>query len=150
MIDITLKVERRTDEHLALPCYSFLTHSEPMDSSSRLDLADAVTRERTLRGMSVARAAALAGMSHVTWMRIEKAEAVQPGKLAGVDRAFHWALGTAARILEGETPPQPDPRIIEIERSTVFTRAEKDDLIERIRSLPPSSPSTPDQSADAG
>lgn len=119
-----------------------------MDSSSRQDLAAAVTRERTLRGLSVSRAAALAKMSHVTWMRIERAEAVQPGKLAGVDTVFHWKIGTTARILGGEEPPRPDPRIIEIERSQVFTDEEKGWLIQAIIERTP--PEGHDESRETG
>lgn len=84
--------------------------------------------------MSVAKVAALAGMSHVTWGRIESGDRVQPGKLAGVDRVFRWPSGTAEAVLAGEDPPLPDPRVLEIMRSTVFTDEEKEWLM---AALPP-------------
>jgi len=118
-----------------------------MNASSRQVLGDAVAAERKLRGLSVARAAALAGMSHVTWARIENGDRVQDAKLGGIDRTFQWPVGMAARILDGEQPPRPDPRIIEIERSTVFTDEEKAYLIGKIRAMPPREPERRDDTA---
>lgn len=102
--------------------------------ADRQRLATAVVRERSLRGLPAYKAAALAGVSPVTWARIENGERVQTAKLAGVDRVFHWEPGTAEAILAGQDPPLPDPRIAEIMRSRVFTEEEKQIVIE---ALPP-------------
>lgn len=107
---------------------------EPRSDDARQRLATTVARERSLRGLPVSKAAALANMSHVTWMRIENGQRVQSGKLGAVDRVFRWPSGTAEAVLAGEDPPLPDPRIVEIMRSTVFSDEEKEWLV---AALPP-------------
>ncbi|MFD3741114.1 helix-turn-helix domain-containing protein [Streptomyces sp. NPDC058629] len=68
-------------------------------------LADYVTARREELGLSVRRAAQLAGIAYDTWRRIEGGtKKVHRPNIAKVDPVLGWAPGSAVGILEGREP----------------------------------------------
>lgn len=55
-------------------------------------------------------AAKAAGISKDTWRRVEEGMAVQEAKLAKVDRALGWTVGSCVAIAEGGEPVLADRR----------------------------------------
>lgn len=49
-------------------------------------------------------AARAAGISKDTWKKVEEGQFVQDGKLAGIDGALGWAVGSCIAIAEGGEP----------------------------------------------
>lgn len=73
-----------------------------MEDSQRL--ADVVCHRRLALGLTLNDAAALAGMSHVTWTRIESGRSVKRQTLAKLDAPLQWTPGSARRTFAGGEP----------------------------------------------
>jgi hypothetical protein len=67
-------------------------------------LATQVRQARQTAGISIDAAADSAGMSPVTWGRVEKALPVRALSYAGVEKVLGWAPGSVAAILAGGEP----------------------------------------------
>ncbi len=67
-------------------------------------LAERVRQARLTAALSVDAAAVAAGMSPVTWARVEKAQPVRALSYAGVEKVLGWAPGSVAAILAGGEP----------------------------------------------
>ncbi|MDT9688151.1 hypothetical protein Q5762_07245 [Streptomyces sp. P9(2023)] len=81
-----------------------MTDPSPAD---RLRLAKLVIRRRQELGWHKADAAQQADLTHTTYMRVEKGEAVRDVTYAKIDAAFGWAPGACIAILEGAEEAQP-------------------------------------------
>ena len=79
-----------------------MTAAEDLSSFDRGVFGHDVKIERLRRGLSVERAAKKGHLSHVTWRRIEKGQAVNERSYIGVDMVFDLAPGTALQILSSE------------------------------------------------
>ena len=69
------------------------------------DLGALVHRERLRWGLSIDEAADRAGMSAVTWSRIEKGLPVRALTYAGVERVLRWDPGDSKEFLAAGKPP---------------------------------------------
>lgn len=62
-------------------------------------------QERRLQlNLSIKRAAALAGMSKDTWMRVESGEEVRHMTLDKIEAALDWTVGSCRKIMDGGDP----------------------------------------------
>ena len=69
------------------------------------DLGRAVRRDRVALGLSVVRAARVAGVDRATWARVEAGQPVRAGTLDAIEHAIRWRAGDAWRILSGMSTP---------------------------------------------
>lgn len=67
-------------------------------------LGDAVRRERERRRLSLNRAAALAGISHMTWINVEKAAPARGLTYRAIEEVLQWEPGSVDAILDGGDP----------------------------------------------
>lgn len=71
-------------------------------TSKRASLGSLVQRRRLALGLSKDAAAAKAGMSPITWTRIEEDLSVRRLSVAGVERVLGWPTGSAVEYLTGD------------------------------------------------
>lgn len=81
-------------------------------------LGDAVRQRRQSLGLTITGAAKAAGISHITWIRVEKGEPVRPLTWAAVERTLRWAPGSCRAAATGG-----EPRLID-EPAPLTDRAE--------------------------
>lgn len=83
-------------------------------------------------------AARIAGISSITWKRVEDGQAVQDVKLAAIERTLEWPAGAARRLMAGGSVEEAgaDDADQYVERSTGergdevdLTRIESDRLL---------------------
>ncbi len=78
-------------------------------------LAGRVRATRLSRELTMEEAAAAAGVSHVTWRRIEQGQTLKSKSYAAADRFLGFPIGTSAFAVErGSLPPTEDPGLREI------------------------------------
>lgn len=80
-----------------------MTSPSPAD---RLRLAKLVIRRRQELGWHKVEAAQQAGLTHTTYMRVEKGESVRDVTYTKIDAAFGWAPSACVAILEGASEAQ--------------------------------------------
>ncbi|MFF7610699.1 hypothetical protein [Streptomyces lavendulae] len=69
-------------------------------------LAALVTQRRIKLGWHKVQAATSAGLTHTTYMRVEKGLPVRDVTYAGIEAAFEWAPGACLAVLKGATEAQ--------------------------------------------
>lgn len=69
----------------------------------RTTLGEAVTLARLDNGWGKEEAARQAGISSITWKRVEDGQSVQDVKLRAIEVALGWPPGAADRIADGDT-----------------------------------------------
>lgn len=95
-----------------------------------------VRERRENKGMTIVEAATAAGMSHVTWGRVEKGERVRPLTYTAIDRALGWVAGSCRAVLGGGEPILT----VTTEAQAPLSPAEIKDLLaqlDRIKGLDP-------------
>lgn len=80
-----------------------------MQTRTLEDLGKVLRDRRRALGVTAADAAAAAGVSRVTWYRLERGE---PGVATGSLAAAAAALGLTLRLGQGESGAEPDPQSI--------------------------------------
>lgn len=76
-------------------------------------IGEAVTAARVERGWGKEEAARHAGISSITWKRVEDGLRVQDIKLRSIELALHWGAGSMQRIARGRPVVVTDPDDIE-------------------------------------
>lgn len=117
-----------------------------MSSHDLGELANLVRLNRLNRGLSIDDAANSAGMSPVTWTRVERGQSVRGLTYAGVENVFGWMPGAMTRFLEAGATPAPtrdevrpvsrakeDPLIAEIWADPALTEDQKMALEQIVR-----------------
>lgn len=61
-------------------------------------------RRRLELNLSQKRAAGMTRMSNDTWIRVEKAQTVQPSTYDRIEEALRWTVGSCRKITEGGEP----------------------------------------------
>lgn len=69
-------------------------------------LAKLVAQQRNKLGWHKVQAATAAGLTHTTYMRVEKGLPVRDVTYAGIETAFGWAPGACLAVLDGATEAQ--------------------------------------------
>lgn len=67
-----------------------------------LEFGRLVTAERAKLQISMEKAAALGGVSHVTWRRVERGQRVYARTFHAIDEAFGLTAGTAFAVYNGQ------------------------------------------------
>lgn len=76
-------------------------------------LAERVKKRRLDLNLALKRAAAAAGMSKDTWIRVEAGLVVRPQTYDKIEDVLRWTTGSCRKILEGGEPVEIDPYIDE-------------------------------------
>jgi DNA-binding XRE family transcriptional regulator len=76
------------------------------DREGLMRLAKLVAQQRIKLGWHKVQAATAAGLTHTTYMRVEKGQPVRDVTYAGIEAAFEWAPGACLAILAGATEAQ--------------------------------------------
>lgn len=73
----------------------------------RVALGEYVKRRRQRLGVPLEAMAEAGGVSHPTWMRVERGQTVRAQTYLGVERAFGWPPGSVEAYLRDRTSPTP-------------------------------------------
>lgn len=91
-------------------------------------LGKAVERERIQRGWTKEAAAKAAGISSITWKRVEDGLPIQATKRYSIEEAFGWGFGSLDNLERGRDPiVEPDPASSSSRQRTLFPHAGDDE-----------------------
>lgn len=99
-----------------------------VETSRRERLGQLVALRRDALHLSKEAAARAAGVSPITWGRIEEGDTVRTDSAARVEAALKWPPGTIRRFLAGEGVEPPVEVVVETQQTgdslTVFARTD--------------------------
>jgi transcriptional regulator with XRE-family HTH domain len=102
----------------------------------RKDLGVLVRQTRVAMGLSADKAAERAGMSPVTWLRVEAGQSARELTYGGVEKVLRWRPGSIIGYLKGDKEPRgedPGPAVGSDRRRYAGRSAE--DVAAEIRSI---------------